>query len=89
MAMEVVNLAVDEISHSIFALKKKLFKEDDTPPVVLVGGLMSSDNVLVELLERKLRSLHPRSSIIHPMCEAAEGAAVLAQKWTMDTKASS
>ena len=79
-----MNFAAQEVSHTICTLKKKLFEEEDAPPVVLVGGLMSSENILVEVLESKLRSLHPKSSIIHPLCEAAEGAAVLAQKWARD-----
>ena len=83
VAVEIAETAAHELSESVCTLMRKLFEGESAIPIVLVGGLMSSQNILVELLESKLRSAQPSSSIIHPACQAAEGAAVLAQKYAL------
>ena len=83
VAQEILEKCANNLAHTLCVLKSKLFKAADSPPIVLVGGLMSSDNVMGKLLETKIRSLDALKSsiLVHPTCDAAMGAAALAQKW--------
>lgn len=88
VAMDIVATAAHQLAHSISVLKRKLFEDIGAfvLPIVLVGGLMESENILVDLLEDKLRRDEPSCAIIHPTCDAAQGAAIMAQKCFIEEK---
>jgi len=88
VAMDIVATAAHQLAHSISVLKRKLFEDIGAfvLPIVLVGGLMESENILVDLLEDKLRRDEPGCAIIHPTCDAAQGAAIMAQKCFIEEK---
>mmetsp|Transcript_5558 Transcript_5558/g.13919 ORF Transcript_5558/g.13919 Transcript_5558/m.13919 type:complete len:114 (+) Transcript_5558:489-830(+) len=89
VARDILNTVVEELAESIRTLKDKLFATAGgtgggngagEPAIVLVGGLMSSKNILNESLEAKINAMMPRCAVLYPECEAAQGAAILAQR---------
>ncbi len=91
VAQDILRTVVGELAQSIDTLKGRLFgaagaggghggASASVPPIVLVGGLMSSKNILSESLQAEIEALMPGCAVIYPECEAAQGAAILAQR---------
>ncbi|WP_430790835.1 N-acetylglucosamine kinase [Virgibacillus flavescens] len=78
VATEIIQYAADELTTSILTLHKKLFKRDESVPVVLCGGVFNDRELLPLLIKKELAAYSPLVSLvipeISPVCGSLIGA---------------
>ncbi|MFZ1080766.1 MAG: BadF/BadG/BcrA/BcrD ATPase family protein, partial [Candidatus Kryptoniota bacterium] len=77
VALEIVMVNTDELMLHISAMLKKLKKP---LPLVLVGSILSSDNIFSRVFRKKIENSFPELKIQDPEFPPAVGAALLAFK---------